>query len=111
MASWRLAIRLAVSFAQVSSSKFLDNFCTDPRFFWFFCGAKKGKAPQKNRAAGKRPLTLAVEWMIRVCAPLCENEPEKGGVHPVGNELRLPSTHRPERRRGDLLTTSSFAAP
>jgi hypothetical protein len=61
MASWLLVLRRSVSFTQVSSSKFLDNFCTDPRFFWFFCGAKKGKAPQKNRAAGKRPLTLAVE--------------------------------------------------
>ena len=45
---------------QVSSSLSLNNFCTDiSRFFWFFCGVKKGKPPQKNRATPNRPLTLA----------------------------------------------------
>jgi hypothetical protein len=47
------------SFTQVSSSEFLHNFCTDPRFFCFFCGAKKGKPPQKNPRRRHPPLTLA----------------------------------------------------
>jgi hypothetical protein len=62
----------------VSSSRDLNNFCTETPFFWFFCGAKKGKAPQKNRPAREPLLTLAVELedaSVRVPIP---DEPGKG---------------------------------
>jgi hypothetical protein len=47
--------------------------------------------------------------MIRLCAPLFENEPETGGVHPDNIELRLPLTNRLVRRRGDVWTTIRVA--